>query len=83
MQAAKGAPVLCLDLSIAVYLHVAVRAEIGLALHDVAANQLPGILGSLRHPGGCVAHQDAGASLNARQVLQTGATQSPSHLVMA
>ena len=56
-----------------VHLHVPFLAEIGLALHYVAANELLGKLGCLRYPGGRIAYQDASASLNAK-VLQTTIT---------
>ena len=53
------------------HLHMPFLAEIGLALHDVAANELLGILGCLRYSGGCIAYQDASATLDAK-ALQTG-----------
>ena len=54
-----------LHMRVMAHLHMPFLAEIGLALHDVAANELLGILGCLRYPGGCIAYQDASASLDA------------------
>ena len=90
----KGGAHPLLHMRVLAHLHVPFLAEIGLALHDVAANQLLGILCCLRYPGGCIAYQDASASLHAKflqtiithlvagQILQhTFYGESSSHLV--
>ena len=69
----NGCTYALLHMSVMAHLHVPFLAEIGLALHYVAANELLGILGCLRYPGGRIAYQDASASLDAK-VSQTTIT---------